>query len=370
MREVISAIHNWQAAGKPVAIATNVKRNGMSLRPLGAKMAMTAEMEIAGSVTGGCIEGTVYEEGQSVLKNGQPRLLHYGTSATHKPWDIGLSCGTSLDVLVESLQSPGWQAVAAMMDDCLQKHHLAGVATVISGKFLGRKRILRANGDSAGCLIDADFDATVDTWVRDQLSFQESNWMRFDYHGQAVEVFVDILVPEPRLIIIGASHIAIPLTELGKTMGYYTIVIDPREAFATRERLPLADELLIEWPSAALEKMDLDESCYVAVICHDEKLDNPALAVALTHPARYVGVLGTRKNIPQRLDDLRKLGVSEVQLANLHAPIGLALGGELPEEIALAILGEMMAARHGLIAAHTEKNTGQKELRKILRVTA
>jgi xanthine dehydrogenase accessory factor len=149
------------------------------------------------------------------------------------------------------------------------------------------------------------------------------------------------------MIVIGAVHIAIPLVALAKTLGYHTIVIDPREAFATRERFPHVDELIIEWPSDALEKLHLDEGSYIAMLSHDEKLDNPALRVALASPAHYVGVLGTRKKLPQRFAALRELGVSDEQLSRLHAPIGINLRAVLPDEIALSILAEMVAAKHG-----------------------
>jgi xanthine dehydrogenase accessory factor len=150
------------------------------------------------------------------------------------------------------------------------------------------------------------------------------------------------------MIVIGAVHIAIPLVTLAKAIGYYTIVIDPREAFATRERFPHVDELVTDWPSTALDKLRPDEGTYIAVISHDEKLDNPAIKVALASSARYVGVLGTRKKIPNRFDALRKMGVSDAQLERLRAPIGLHLGAILPEEIALSILAEMVTAKHGL----------------------
>jgi xanthine dehydrogenase accessory factor len=150
------------------------------------------------------------------------------------------------------------------------------------------------------------------------------------------------------MVVIGAVHIASPLVTLAKALGYQTIVIDPREAFATRERFPHVDELLTEWPSEALEKLRPDEGTYIAVISHDEKLDNPAIAVALKSPARYVGVLGTRKNIGKRLAVLREMGVSEAQLGRLRAPIGLNLGAVLPDEIALSILAEMVSAKHGM----------------------
>jgi xanthine dehydrogenase accessory factor len=164
---------------------------------------------------------------------------------------------------------------------------------------------------------------------------------------QPVEIFIDILTPPARLIIVGAVHIAIPMVTLAKTLGFTVLVVDPRKTFNTRERIPDADELIIAWPSDALEKLAPDQGTCIAVVSHDEKLDNPALAVALKSAAKYVGVLGTKRNIPKRLDALRELGVSEEQLKRLHAPIGLDLGSVQPEEIALSVLAEIVAVRHG-----------------------
>lgn len=349
MREVLSEIEKWRNEGKPVAIATNVKREGMSLRPLSAKMAVTSNMEIAGSVTGGCLEGAVYEESQEVIKTLQPKLLHYGVTGVEKPWDIGLSCGSSLDIFVESLDSPAWKQMYPAVKTTLEANQLAAVATVISGNGLGNKLMLKGEGGPLGDLGSAELNAKALIWMKAQMADQESTWREFTLGDEKVEIFLDVFVPEARLVVIGAGHIAIPLVALAKVMGFHTIVIDPREAFASEARFPHVDELITEWPVTALEKMPLDESTYLAAISHDEKLDNPALALALKSSARYVGVLGTRKNVSKRLIELKELGVSDEQLTHLRAPIGLALGALLPEEIALSILAEMTEARHGLL---------------------
>jgi xanthine dehydrogenase accessory factor len=348
MREVLAEIETWRKQGKQVAIATNVKRIGASLRPLGARMAMTATQEIAGSVTGGCIEGTVYEEALGVLKTGQPKLLHYGMVNTETPWEVGLSCGGTLDVLVESLDSATWQEIYPALKTCLEQNQLAALATVLSGPGLGSKLILWPDGRTLGSLGDSKLNQQVLDWMLNQMTVQETDWTMFQVAGKAVEVFVDVLVPAARMVVIGAVHIAIPLVTLAKTLGYHTIVIDPRTAFANRERFPHADELIVEWPSTALQKLRPDEGTYIAVISHDEKLDNPALQVALASPARYIGVLGARKNISKRFAALRELGVSEEKLGRLSAPIGVNLGAVEPEEIALSILAQMVSARHGL----------------------
>ena len=358
MRDVMVEIETWQKEGKSVAIATNVKRDGSSLRPLGAKMVVTlsgpdgATPEIAGSVTGGCIEGVVYEEAQGVIKSGQPRLLHYGVTSDETPWEVGLSCGGSLDVFVETLDSPAWREIYPALKTCIEQNQLAAVATVISGAGLGNKFLIWPDGRSLGSLGNAALDQQAGEWMKKQITIQETTWKTFNiaaHHVTQVEVFVEVLAPVSRLVVVGAVHIAIPLVTLAKAMDYHTIVIDPRAAFATRERFPHVDELITEWPSTALENLHLDEGSYVAVLSHDEKLDNPALAVALASPARYVGVLGTRKKIPQRFEALRELGVTEQQLARLHAPIGMNLGAILPDEIALSVLAEMVAAKHGVV---------------------
>jgi xanthine dehydrogenase accessory factor len=350
MREVLANIKAWRKEGKAIALATNVKKDGPSLRPLGAKMAVTTSQDIAGSVTGGCIEGAVYEAAQEVIRTGRPQLLHYGMLHEDRPWEEGLTCGTSLDVFVESLESPAWRTIYPALKNCLEQNQLAAVATVIGGPGLGKKLMLWPDGRTLGSLGNRALDEQAFEWLKKQIAAQETAWTSFRVtaNGEQVEIFVEIFAPVSRLVVIGAVHIAIPLVTLAKALGYYTIVIDPREAFATRERFPHVDELITEWPSEALEKLHPDEESYVAALSHDGKLDNPALAVALKSPARYVGVLGTRKKILQRFAALRELGVTDEQLDKLRAPIGMNLGAVLPEEIALSILAEMVTAKHGL----------------------
>jgi xanthine dehydrogenase accessory factor len=348
MREIISEIQGWQKQGKPVAIATNVKANGSTLRPLGAKMAVTTTLDIAGSVTGGCIEGAVYEEAQQVIQTGVPRLLHFGVPNPDSPWEVGLNCGTSLDVFVEPLSRPAWQEVLPSIQACLEQKQLAAVATVISGAGLGQKLMQWPSGRVLGSLGNSQLDEQVQEWLQDQLALQEIGWKMFEVAGEPVEVFADVFAPPSRLVVIGAVHVAMPLVKMAKGLDFYTIIIDPRTAFATRERFPDVDELITAWPADALEKLSPDEGTYIASLSHDDKLDNPALKVALASPARYVGVLGTHKRIGKRMDDLRELGVTDEQLSRLNAPIGLNLRAVSPEEIALSILAEIVAARHGV----------------------
>ncbi len=343
MREVIANIETWRKEGKAIALATIVRRDGVSLRPLGAKMAVTTTLEIAGSVTGGCIEGAVYEEAQAVIRSCIPKLLRYGVPDDERPWEVGLSCGSSLEVFIESLDSPSWEELYLPLKACLDEKRLVAMTTVIAGEGIGRKMLVWPEGRTLGSLGAHELDAQVASWACQQMQAQESTWQHF----KNADVFVDVLPPPARLIIVGAVHIAIPLVSLAKTLGFYTIVIDPRQAFATPERFAHADQLITDWPVQALEQLQPDENTFIAVLSHDEKLDNPALQVALATPARYVGVLGSRKNIGKRFAALRELGVSEDQLSRLHAPIGVPLGAVTPEEIALSILSAIVAARHG-----------------------
>jgi xanthine dehydrogenase accessory factor len=347
MREISEEIKKWKQQGKPVAVATIVKANGSPMRPLGSKMAVTPDQQIAGSVTGGCIEGAVYEEAQQVLQSGKPRIVRYGVASDERPWEIGLSCGSSLDVLIESLQTLAWEQVYQPIQEALEHNQLLVCATLLSGDHLGAKLLAWADGSTFGTLGSQALDAAALEAIRLQFITQDSSNVKLDVAGETAEIFIDVFTPPARLIIVGAVHIAIPMVTLAKALGFTTLVIDPRKTFATKERIPNADELIIEWPSDALEGLKIDQGTYVAVVSHDDKLDNPALAVALKSPAKYVGVLGTKRNIPKRLDALRELGVGEEELKKLHAPIGLDIGAVQPEEIALSVLAEILAVRHG-----------------------
>jgi xanthine dehydrogenase accessory factor len=216
------------------------------------------------------------------------------------------------------------------------------------------------DGHTLGSLGSLALDRQAADWMQAQIAVQETTWRSFSvaaHHMAQVEVFVEVLVPPARMIVVGAVHIAIPLVTLAKTLGFHTIVIDSRKPFATWERFPHVDELITDWPADALEKLRPDVGTYIAALSHDEKLDNPALAIALTSPARYVGVLGTRKNLPKRFAALKELGVTEEQFSRLRAPIGMNMGAVLPDEIALSILAEMVAARHGIFRSYETQVT-------------
>jgi len=344
MREIWSDLKIWRAENRKIALATVVKVSGSSLRPEGSKMLLSGDGSISGSVTGGCVEGAVFEETQDVLKTGTPKLLAYGVT-NEQAWDVGLSCGGAIEIFVEALNSPAWQGIYPAIERCLEKNVLATLATVIAGEGLGNKMLLPTDGDAVGSLGSSQADEELisslpqDWATHSPLQIQLSS-------GQVV--FADFLVPPPRLIIVGASHIAIPLVALAKTLDYQTIVVDARSAFATRERFPHADDLIVGWPSEVLASLHLDAASCVVCLSHDDKQDNPALLYAITSPARYIGALGSRVTNENRMVALREEGADEAALKRIHAPVGFKMGARTPAEIALSIMAEIIATGHGV----------------------
>ncbi len=333
MRDVLADVERWRAAGDPVAIATVVATWGSAPRQPGAKMAVSASGQIAGSVSGGCVEGAVVEAAKEVLKTQQPRLLHFGVS-DESAWSVGLACGGAIEVYVEPLSEELYEPVR----EAASGRRGLAIATALSGEGLvGRKLLLRDDGWSAGALPEEAVTA-----VRAALAAGTPR--RGAIAGG--EIFVDVLTPPPRLVVVGGVHIAIPLVALAKTLGYETIVVDPREAFGSAARFPHADRLVSKWPDRALEEIGLDRSTAVAVLAHDPKLDDPALLTALRSDAFYVGALGSSRTQEKRQARLREAGLPEDALARLYAPIGLDLGGRSPEEIALSVIAQIVAARN------------------------
>ena len=300
-------------------------------------MALTADGRIAGSVSGGCVENAVVEAGKKTLSSGKPQLLHYGVS-DDTAWSVGLACGGSLDVFVERLDPALFEPVGA----ALRAQKPVAIATIIRGPEgdLGRKLAVFEDGTVAGAIDDA-----VLAEARAALA---SGASRRNPSGDR-EIFVDVLRSSPRLVIVGGVHIAVALVTLAKTLGFRTILVDPRETFGNAKRFPHADEIVNDWPDAALRRLAPDASTAIAVLTHDPKLDDPALLAALPGRAFYVGALGSKRTQEKRRQRLQEAGIAPDILARLHGPIGLPLGGRSPEEIAVAILAEIVAARNGAL---------------------
>lgn len=223
------------------------------------------------------------------------------------------------------------------------------LATVVNGLGVGNKLLIWPDGRIQGSLGAGELDEQVQRHGAELFSEQQSDRASFTVSGEAIDVFFDLHLPRSKLIIIGAVHIAIPLTTFANALEFHTIVIDPRQMFATRERFPHTDELLVEWPDDALAEIPLNETTYIVALTHDDKLDNPALKLAIESKARYIGALGARSTHAKRLTALKAMGATEEQLARIQAPIGLNIGAVGPTEIAVAIIAEIVAARRGYL---------------------
>ncbi len=229
----------------------------------------------------------------------------------------------------------------------IKRGRMIGLATIIAGPGIGRKLLIWPSGKTQGDLGTDALHEQIIARAEQAFAAQQTTRFMLETDTGAVEIFLEIHVAPPKLIIIGAVHIAIALTTFGKALGFHTIVLDARSAFATAERFSHADELIIQWPADALPEIGLDEATYLVVLTHDEKIDNPALAVALKSPARYVGALGSRKTHGRRVEALQEAGVTEAEIARIHAPIGISIGARRPEEIAVSIMAEIVAVMNG-----------------------
>lgn len=236
--------------------------------------------------------------------------------------------------------------------DALAAERAVALTTIIAGEPLGAKLLVSPSDDALGSLGDSALDARVRADALLLLDAEKSEARPYESPSGEVTVLIETYPPPPHLIIVGAVHTAIPLTTCAKQLGFRVTVVDPRGTFATGERFPDADELVVEWPDEALPRLRLDRSTYVAVLTHDPKLDDPAVQIALAHPVRYVGAIGSPKTQANRKRVLREAGISDEALSRIHGPIGLPLGSKTPAEIAISILAEMIATRRG---AQTER---------------
>lgn len=307
MREVLEAVRAWTAAGDPVAIATVVETWGSSPRPRGSKMVVSGSGKMAGSVSNGCIEGAVFEEATKVLRSGVGRKVEFGV-ADDVAFEVGLACGGHIELMIQPLAAA----------------HLRLIELIDAE----RPAVLRTNLVSGETILDETQPASDTPSI-------DGDWF---------------LEPHPRsahLVIVGAIHIAIPLHRMAKLLGYRVTIIDARARFLTPERFPEADELIHKWPDEGLAGITLDRSTYVVILTHDPKFDLPALRSVLGRDLRYIGAIGSRKTNQNRFAELLKEGFTPEQIARVHGPIGLDLGGRGAEETALGIMAELTAVRYG-----------------------
>ena len=321
-----------------MALATVIQTWGSSPRRTGSKMVVASDGQFSGSVSGGCVENAVMEAALDVLKTDQARLLHFGV-ADETAWGVGLACGGSIDIFVKPLDANFFRSLrAAWTDEEAQSVHVT--VTRGSVNMLGREVLIHEDGTITGDIADKR-DKKILELANESLSQGKSQREALD---DETEIFLELISPPPTLIAVGGVHITVALMQLAKTLGFRTVVIDPRSVWGNQERFPNIDRLIQAWPQEAFLQVQLTRSTAVVMLTHDPKLDDPALKIALNSHLFYVGALGSRITNAKRRERLLNDGMNESQLSHLHAPIGLDIGAETPEEIALAILSEVVSA--------------------------
>ena len=355
MKELLDTLSTWQGEGIDAGRAVVVRTFGSAPRPEGAVLLHAPDGRIAGSVSGGCVEGAAAEQIEHALSTGNARVIRYGIS-DEQAWDVGLACGGTIDVLIE----PGVPsaAVRAATESLGPGGHGAAVVTPLpadsppadsgphepgDGAPPEAKLIVNEDGRLDGTLGDKALDGALVEGALEALRRGQSRTVELG--GRSL--FVEVFPVRPRLVVIGAVEVARSLVRLAKELGFEVVVIDGRPAFATAERFPDVDRLIVGWPDEIADDIGLGRNDAVAVLTHDVKFDEPAIVEALRRGCRYVGAVGSRKTQAERRRRLLEAGVSADRLSDLRGPIGLDLGGRQPAETALAILSEIVAERYG-----------------------
>ncbi|WP_330261513.1 XdhC family protein [Streptomyces sp. NBC_00539] len=358
MLDIAEELNRWVEQGRAFAVATVVAVGGSAPRQPGAALAVDGEGTVIGSVSGGCVEGAVYELCRQSLEDGESVTERFGYSEDDA-YAVGLTCGGVIDILVTPVLpgSPVRTVLAAALA-AAARGETAAVARVAEGpaELMGRVVAVRGDGSYEGGLgAHPELDRTVAEEARAMLDAGRTGVLEIGADGrlcgEPLKVLVESSVPPPRMIVFGAIDFASALVRIGKFLGYHVTLCDARPVFTTKNRFPEADEVVVDWPHRYLEAQvdggTIDSRTVLCVLTHDAKFDVPLLETALRLPVAYVGAMGSRRTHEDRNERLREAGVSELELARLRSPIGLDLGARSPEETALSIAAEIVANRRG-----------------------
>jgi len=360
MREVLPELMTWWRDGKTIGVGTVVGTWRSAPRPAGASMLVGPDQSVVGSVSGGCVEGAVYELAQQVMADGEPVLQRYGVS-DDDAFAVGLTCGGILDVFVEKVSKETFPQLGAVADD-IEAGRPVAVATVVEHPdpaWLGRRLIVRP--DRAGIPVEGNLgseraQSAIADDLRGLLASGRTELLTYGPDGQrrgeGMRVFCAAYAPKPRMLVFGAIDFAAAVARLGSFLGYRVTVCDARPVFATVSRFPHADEVVVDWPHRYLSEQvaagAIDSRTVMCVLTHDPKFDVPLLEVALRLPdVAYVGAMGSRRTHADLMKRLRAAGLTDQELAQLSSPIGLDLGARTPEETAVSIAAEIIAVRWG-----------------------
>ncbi|MFD5503825.1 XdhC family protein [Streptomyces sp. NPDC127061] len=365
MLDIAEELDRWVEQGREFAVATVVAVGGSAPRQPGAALAVDRDGTAIGSVSGGCVEGAVYELCEQALTDGAAVRERFGYS-DEDAFAVGLTCGGVIDILVTPVRADDpARAVFAAALAAAARGTTAALARITDGpaELLGRPLLVRPDGSYEGGLGGhPELDRTAAADARAMLDTGRTGPVTIGTDGsrcgRPITLLVESSVPPPRMIVFGAIDFASALVRAGKFLGYHVTLCDARPVFATKARFPEADELVVDWPHRYLSETEVDARTVLCVLTHDAKFDVPLLELALKLPVAYVGAMGSRRTHLERNDRLRDVGVTELELARLHSPIGLDLGARTPEETALSIAAEIVADRRGgsgvpLKGAHT-----------------
>jgi xanthine dehydrogenase accessory factor len=357
VREVLPELMTWWREGRSIGVGTVVATFRSAPRPPGASMLVGPAGEAVGSVSGGCVEGAVYDLAQSVVAAGQPVLQRYGVS-DDDAFAVGLTCGGILDVYVEKVDQQTFPELGAIADD-VEAGRPVALATVVEhpdASWVGRRLVVRPDVAVDGSVGSPRADAAVADDALGVLASGHSQTLTYgpdgERRGEGMRVFVWAFAPAPRMLVFGAIDFAAAVARMGNFLGYRVTVCDARPVFATMSRFPSADEVVVKWPHKYLreevEAGRIDSRTVLCVLTHDPKFDVPLLEVALGDvEVAYVGAMGSRRTHEDRMTRLREAGLTEDQLARLSSPVGLDLGARTPEETAVSIAAEIIALRWG-----------------------
>lgn len=355
MKDLVDILAAWRAEGARFGRAVVVRTFGSAPRFEGSTVIATDDSRIAGSVSGGCVEGAVVDEIGRARETGRSRVIRYGIS-DEQAWDIGLACGGVIDVLIEPEVAAAVES-AARAAAGIGAHGSRAVVTPLpadspapepgrrvpgEGEPPADLLVVWEDGRLEGTLGEPALDAELVRLAQQSLAHGTSRTVEVAGRSLFIEAFPN----RPRLVVVGAGQVAIPLVAMARALGYETIVVDGRAAFATRERFPDVDRLIVGWPDEAAAEIGLGSADAVAILTHDAKFDEPAIITAFAKGCRYVGVIGSRKTQSERRERLVAAGVRPADLARLRGPIGLDLGGREPAETALSIMAEIVATRY------------------------
>lgn len=329
MQQELDTHRRWSQEGKSVGVATVVSVKGSAPRGVGAKLLVSSDGEMEGSVSGGCVENDVREHALSVLSSGEPRLVSYGI-ADEEAFEVGLTCGGTIEVYI------------APFEPTRQPDGLGAALTVVEGTDMGAKAVIdRSSGLIAGGGAWMSREVMEDA---EKLMDREES-LALTYGDR--RILIDVIPLAPVMLIFGAGHIAQPLSVMAGGLGFKVIVADARATFATPERFPDVDELIIGWPEAVLDRVPLDSRTYIVLLSHDARFESPVFKAVRNKPIKYLGAMGSRRTHAARVERLRSHGWSDEEIDSIHGPVGIDIKAKTPEETAVSILAEVIQVRYG-----------------------